>query len=143
MSGLANTLTGYYQEHQFNPVLIRVEDSAVWRAHLAKRRNLYGRHLGIPLALLRSRPVLEFGPNSGENALVPALWGASLTLVELNDRTNGAGTVTAGGTHDGIAGLLRCDGAVPRHVIPEAGGGRRATRHESRKSVKRIGRARS
>jgi len=78
------SLVSYYQGLQFNPVLIRVEDAAVWEAHFANRRNLYERHLGIPLAYLRGASVVEFGPNSGENALLPALFGARLTLVEPN-----------------------------------------------------------
>jgi protein-L-isoaspartate O-methyltransferase len=42
--------------------------------------------LGIPLAFLRDRNVLEFGCNSGENALVLASMGAKLTLVEPNNQ---------------------------------------------------------
>lgn len=76
------SMVAYYEAQDFNPVLIRVEDPAVWRDHQAKRRNLYERHLGIPLPLLRDRRVLEFGCNSGENALVLAGFGARLTFVE-------------------------------------------------------------
>lgn len=76
------SMVAYYEAQDFNPVLIRVEDPAVWRDHLAKRRNLYERHLGLPLPLLRDRRVLEFGCNSGENALVLAGFGARLTFVE-------------------------------------------------------------
>ncbi len=80
----ADSLVSYYKDLQFNPVLIRVEDSAVWKAHFDKRRNLYEHHLGLPLPYLQGASVLEFGPNSGENALLPALFGARLTLVEPN-----------------------------------------------------------
>ena len=76
----------FYQEHHFNPVPIGVEDAPVWKDHFAKRRNLYERHLGIPLSLLRCRSVCEFGCNSGENALVLASVGADLTLVEPNEQ---------------------------------------------------------
>lgn len=76
------SMVAYYEAQDFNPVLIRVEDPAVWRDHQAKRRNLYERHLGLPLSLLRDRRVLEFGCNSGENALVLAGFGARLTFVE-------------------------------------------------------------
>lgn len=79
-----DTLVGYYERLKFNPVLIQVENPAVWQSHFDKRRNLYERHLSIPLAYLRGASVLEFGPNSGENALLPALFGAELTLVEPN-----------------------------------------------------------
>ncbi len=74
----------YYQQNRFNPVPIALEDQSAWELHLAKRRNLYERHLGIPLSLLSGRSVLGFGCNSGENALVLASVGANLTLVEPN-----------------------------------------------------------
>lgn len=81
-AGRPISMVEYYEAQDFNPVLIRVEDPEVWRDHQAKRRNLYERHLGIPLPLLRDRRVLEFGCNSGENALVLAGHGARLTFVE-------------------------------------------------------------
>ena len=78
----------YYQEHQFNPVPIDVEEASVWQSHFAKRQNLYQRHLGIPLSLLQNRSICEFGCNSGENALVLASVGANLTLVEPNQQVH-------------------------------------------------------
>ena len=78
------TLLNYYQNDNFNPVLIVVENESIWKNHFAKRCNLYERHLGVPLSLLRDSSVLEFGCNSGENALVLASVGANLTLVEPN-----------------------------------------------------------
>ncbi|HJP30696.1 MAG TPA: class I SAM-dependent methyltransferase [Candidatus Latescibacteria bacterium] len=86
MSTTASSLLDYYRSHEFNPVPIDVEDRAVWEDHFAKRTNLYQRHLGIPLRLLRGSRVLEFGCNSGENALVLAAHGAELTLVEPNEQ---------------------------------------------------------
>ena len=80
------TMVEYYQAQAFNPVLIRVEDPLVWQDHVRKRRHLYERHLGLPLGLLRDKRVLEFGCNSGENALVLAACGARLTFVEPNDQ---------------------------------------------------------
>ena len=76
----------YYQQHNFNPVKIEIEDLAGWQSQIAKRRNLYEKHLGLPLSLFRGRNVLEFGCNSGENSLVLASVGADLTLVEPNDQ---------------------------------------------------------
>ena len=83
---MAETLLSYYQKHEFNPVPIYVESPDAWESHVAKRRNLYEMHLGIPVSLLRGRSVLEIGCNSGENALVLASYGANLTLVEPNDQ---------------------------------------------------------
>lgn len=82
----STSLLAYYQQNRFNPVPITLEDKAAWESHCAKRLNLYQRHLGIPLSLLRDRSVLEFGCNTGENSLVLASVGANLTLVEPNVR---------------------------------------------------------
>jgi SAM-dependent methyltransferase len=80
------SLLNYYQAHQFNPVLIPLGTTQQWHSHTMKRHNLYERHLSIPLSFLRGRSVIEFGCNSGENALVLAASGANLTLVEPNDQ---------------------------------------------------------
>jgi len=78
------TLLEYYQEHELNPVPINVEDHLGWKDHVIKRRNLYEKHLMLPTAGFRDRAVIEFGCNSGENALYLAALGARLTLVEPN-----------------------------------------------------------
>jgi len=84
------TLLGYYQQSRFNPVPISLETPQAWHAHCARRRNLYERHLSIPLALIRDKTVLEFGCNTGENSLVLASLGAKLTLVEPNEQAHEA-----------------------------------------------------
>ncbi len=80
----ARTQLEYYAVNRIDPVPIALDSPEKWSAHVSKRRNLYERHLGIPLSLLRGQHVLEFGCNSGENALVLAHAGACLTLVEPN-----------------------------------------------------------
>jgi len=80
------SLLAYYQQSRFNPVPIALESQTAWETHCAKRLNLYQRHLGIPFSLLHDRSVLEFGCNTGENALVLASVGANLTLVEPNEQ---------------------------------------------------------
>jgi len=85
----AQSLVNYYRAKRFNPVLIPVENRAVWKEHIQKRYNLYTRHLGLPLPFWRGARVLEFGANSGENGLVAALFGARLTLVEPNEQVHG------------------------------------------------------
>lgn len=85
-SNIDMTMVDYYRSNYFNPVTISVEDEVVWNSHFIKRHNLYMRHLGIPLSFLKGRSVVEFGPNSGENALVLAIYGANLTLVEPNEQ---------------------------------------------------------
>src|SRR5262249_23854216 len=78
----------FYRETKFNPVLIPVEEAAVWESHLAKRRNLLERHLGLPLAFLRGRTALSFGCNSGENELILAAAGADVTLEETDEEAH-------------------------------------------------------
>ncbi len=81
-----SSLKSYYQDNQFNPVPIPLKNQSQRHSHFAKRQNLYERHLNLPLALLQDRSILEFGCNSGENALVLAEIGANLTLVEPNEQ---------------------------------------------------------
>ncbi len=78
------TLLSFYLDKGFNPVPIEVTDEDAWKVHVAKRCNLYGNHLKIPLSLLAGKSILEFGCNSGENPLAAASFGAELTLVEPN-----------------------------------------------------------
>lgn len=80
------SLLDYYRTNRINPVPIPVEERAAWESHFAKRRNLYERHLGIPFCLLRGKSAIEFGCNSGENALVLATLGMELTLLEPNEQ---------------------------------------------------------
>lgn len=88
MSAQASTLVDYYRENVFNPVPIDLRTPEALALHTAKRRNLYEGHLGIPLGLLSGQNVLEFGCNSGENAVVLARAGAHLTLVEPNEQAH-------------------------------------------------------
>lgn len=85
---MPDSLLKYYQLEQFNPVPINLDSPQAWLNHVRKRRNLYERHLGVPLYLLKDRPVLEFGCNSGENPLVMAAFGARVTLVEPNHQVH-------------------------------------------------------
>jgi len=78
------SLLSYYTNNHFNPVPIDIDDRTNWTNHFAKRQNLYEHHLRIPFGLLEGRDAIEFGCNSGENALVLAAAGMNLTLVEPN-----------------------------------------------------------
>ena len=84
-----SSLLAFYQKNDFNPVLIELDNDEKWRLHFHKRENLYSHHLKIPFGLLRDKRILEFGCNSGENALVAASAGARLTLVEPNTAVHG------------------------------------------------------
>ena len=88
MSEQDASLVDYYRRNNFNPVPIDLATPEALSSHTAKRRNLYDGHLGIPMGLLGRQKVLEFGCNSGENAVVLALCGADLTLVEPNEQVH-------------------------------------------------------
>jgi predicted O-methyltransferase YrrM len=80
-----SSLQDYYQRNKINPGEIALDTEERWRAHVAKRTNLFENHLHIPLRFLLNKSVLEFGCASGENALVLADAGAHLTLIEPNE----------------------------------------------------------
>ena len=73
----------YYLKNNIHAVEYRDDKSSI-ENHELSRINLLENHLGIPLSLFRDRTVLEFGPCSGENALLLAKNGAVITLVEPN-----------------------------------------------------------
>lgn len=77
-------LYSYYINKNFNPVPITLSSKKQFKEHILKRNNLIQNHLKMKLSDFNSKKILEFGCNSGENSLVLANLGASLTLVEPN-----------------------------------------------------------
>ena len=84
----SDSLVDYYNKHKLNPVPLPLDTDAEWEEHIAKRRNLYENHLKIPINIFNNKDVLEFGCNSGENALYLAYLDANLTLVEPNENVH-------------------------------------------------------
>lgn len=72
----------YYEKQNFLPTFANLVDEAALGRHERTRRRLFNDHLYLPVALFRGADVVEFGPDSGENSLAFAKWGARLTLVE-------------------------------------------------------------
>lgn len=77
-------LFNYYERQDVLPTFGDFKSSAELAAYAAQRRELFADKLALPPRLFRDAAVLEFGPDSGENALVFAGWGASMTLAEPN-----------------------------------------------------------
>lgn len=75
-------LSDYYARLKLNPVRHDISSPERMRAHESKRRNLLENRLKLPFLLWDGAKVLEFGPASGENAVVLARHGARLTFVE-------------------------------------------------------------
>lgn len=84
MTQAAETLYHYYQQQAVLPTYAGLASSDDLRQHEALRRRLFLECLHLPPALFQGARLVEFGPDSGENALVFARWGARLTLVEPN-----------------------------------------------------------
>lgn len=90
MRSTGSRLSDYYRSIGLNPVGHDISRSAKLRLHERKRQNLLEHHLRLPLLAWRGARVLEFGPGSGENAVLLARLGARFTFVEplryLSDR---------------------------------------------------------
>lgn len=77
----------YYQQRGLLPTYARLVCEEDLDKYQAGRENLFWDKLRIPPQLFQGASLIEFGPDSGENALVFAKWGALLTLVEPNPRS--------------------------------------------------------
>lgn len=74
----------YYERQDVLPTFGNFRSPAELEAYAAQRRELFSDKLMLPPRLFRDAEVLEFGPDSGENAMVFAGWGARMTLAEPN-----------------------------------------------------------
>jgi hypothetical protein len=74
----------YYERQDVLPTFGNFKSPAQLEAYAAQRRDLFADKLMLPPRLFRDADVLEFGPDSGENAMVFAGWGARMTLAEPN-----------------------------------------------------------
>ena len=79
----------YYAHEQFLPTFGNFENSAKLAQYTEARRTVFAEKLMLPVRIFDGADVLEFGPDTGENALVFAQWGARLTLAEPNLRAHG------------------------------------------------------
>jgi len=77
-------LFNYYERQDVLPTFGNFKSAAELEAYAGLRRELFSDKLVLPPRLFRDADVLEFGPDSGENALVFAGWGANMTLAEPN-----------------------------------------------------------
>jgi hypothetical protein len=78
----------YYAQEQFLPTFGNFEDGAKLAQYAEARRTVFAEKLLLPIQIFDGANVLEFGPDTGENALVFARWGANLTLAEPNLRAH-------------------------------------------------------
>jgi SAM-dependent methyltransferase len=74
----------YYERQDVLPTFGNFKSAEQLETYAAQRRDLFADKLMLPPRLVRDAEVLEFGPDSGENAMVFAGWGAAMTLAEPN-----------------------------------------------------------
>jgi hypothetical protein len=78
----------YYTDKRFLPTFGNFENAARLAQYTDARRTVFTEKLLLPTRIFEGADVLEFGPDTGENALVFAQWGARLTLAEPNLRAH-------------------------------------------------------
>ncbi len=74
----------YYKDRDILPTHAGFKGTEDLDNYAKKRSRLFQEKLKLPPALFLDSQVLEYGPDTGENALVFAKWGADVTLVEPN-----------------------------------------------------------
>jgi hypothetical protein len=74
----------YYAHEQFLPTFGNFENASKLAQYTDARRTVFVEKLMLPIQMFDGADLLEFGPDTGENALVFAQWGARLTLAEPN-----------------------------------------------------------
>ena len=78
----------YYAHERFLPTFGNFESATSLAGYAEARRTVFAEKLLLPIQLFDGAYVLEFGPDTGENALVFAQWGSKLTLAEPNLRAH-------------------------------------------------------
>lgn len=72
----------YYKETGVKPVYAGLNKEASFNTYEKLRRKVFEYNLNIPVRSFERASLLEFGPSTGDNALIFAHWGADLVLVE-------------------------------------------------------------
>lgn len=80
-------LYDYYLTQTIRPTHADFSSDTQLSKYAELRKNVFSR-LTFPSALFSGKRVLEFGPDTGENSLVFAQWGARITLVEPNEEAH-------------------------------------------------------
>jgi predicted O-methyltransferase YrrM len=74
----------YYKARDFKPTFAKFSTDSELDRYEKMRRILFRDLLHLPRRIFDGARVCEFGPDTGENALAFARWGARVTLVEPN-----------------------------------------------------------
>jgi hypothetical protein len=80
----AGELYRYYRDSGISPTFGSLRTTEDLDRFCAQRARIFTLKLQMPPDMFRGARVLEFGPDTGENALAFARWGARVELVEPN-----------------------------------------------------------
>jgi hypothetical protein len=80
----AGKLYSYYRDSGISPTFGSLQTEADLDRFCAQRARIFTLKLQMPPEMFRHARLLEFGPDTGENALAFARWGAAVELVEPN-----------------------------------------------------------
>jgi hypothetical protein len=80
------TMYSYYESRDILPTYAQLNDPVKLQKYTDHRATFLSDILSLPLAVFKDADMIEFGPDSGENALVFAGWGANMTLIEPNPK---------------------------------------------------------
>jgi len=78
----------YYQEQTVLPTYGAFKSQMDLAIYEKQRREIFLDKLYLPVQVFKGAHLIEFGPDSGENSLVFAQWGADCTLVEPNPKAH-------------------------------------------------------
>lgn len=83
---MSDSVFEYYRRQELLPTFGDFKTREALDRHIHYRKHLFEEKLHLPIGLFKQARVVEFGPDSGENALACAHWGARLSLVEPNPK---------------------------------------------------------
>lgn len=86
--GVKEQLYSYYQQSGILPTHAGFRSEADLSRYSAQRSDFFTDKLYLPPQIFRGARMVEFGPDSGENSLVFAGWGADIVLVEPNTQAH-------------------------------------------------------
>lgn len=75
------SLYNYYETTDIRPTHASFNDEEQLNRYAEQRKNFFYR-LNLPYTFFDTKKLLEFGPDTGENALVFAKWNSTITMVE-------------------------------------------------------------
>ena len=76
----------YYESEGFQPTYANTDNNFDFCGYRAMRQDFFSNKLKLPEKIFQNSSLLEFGPDTGENALVFAAEGSNVTLVEPNKK---------------------------------------------------------